>query len=72
MKLRRRRKATEAAAPAPAHPNKPPWADLLDPEERPNREDLAADHNVFLDTMLSPPGMPRWLRGKRRVRDKIS
>jgi hypothetical protein len=71
---------TQEAAPAPAppqqetsNPTKPPWQDLLDPQERPNREDLAAQHNVFTDSMLEPVPMPRWLRGRRRARrDKIS
>jgi hypothetical protein len=46
---------------------------LLDPEERPNREDLAAQHDVFSDTLLEPVPMPRWMRGRRRApRDKLS
>ena len=54
-------------------PSKPAWQELLDPEERPNREDLGAQHNVFLDSMLEPVPLPRWLRGKRRPpRDKLS
>ena len=60
------------AAPPPKPPDKPPWAHHLDHEERPNREDLAAGHNVFLDSMLSPVPLPRWLRGRRRQRDKLS
>ena len=54
-------------------PSKPAWQELLEQEERPNREDLGAQHNVFLDSMLEPVPLPRWLRGKRRPpRDKIS
>ena len=53
--------------------SKPAWQELLDPLERPSREDLGAQHNVFLDSMLEPVPMPRWLRGKRRLpRDKLS
>jgi hypothetical protein len=65
-------------APAPpqqetTEPAKPPWQDLLDPHERANREDLAAQHDVFSDTILEPVPMPRWLRGRRRAqRDKLS
>jgi hypothetical protein len=34
---------------------------------------LAADHDVFLDSILEPVEMPRWLRGRRRSRrDKLS
>lgn len=52
---------------------KPPWKEFLDPQERPNREDLAADHNVFTDSILEAVPMPRWLRGRRRApRDKLS
>jgi hypothetical protein len=65
-------------APAPPQqetttPAKPPWQDLLDQQERPSLEDLAAQHDVFSDTMLEPVPMPRWLRGRRRAqRDKLS
>jgi hypothetical protein len=46
---------------------------LLDPQERPSREDLGARHNVFLDSMLEPVPLPRWLRGRGRPRrDKLS
>jgi hypothetical protein len=38
----------------------------LDYQERPNREDRSADHNVFMDSILEPVDMPRWLRGRRR------
>jgi hypothetical protein len=59
--------------PAAAEPAKPAWQEFLDPQERPNREDLAAQHDVFADSMLEPVPMPRWLRGKRRPpRDKLS
>jgi hypothetical protein len=71
MKIRR---ARDAPAPPPPSksPDKPPWADLLEDEERPNREDLAAGHDVFLDSMLAPVPLPRWLRGRRPQRDKLS
>jgi hypothetical protein len=65
-------------APAPpqqerTEPARPPWQEFLDPQERPNREDLAAQHNVFTDSILEPVPMPRWLRGRRRApRDKLS
>jgi hypothetical protein len=53
-------------------PNKPPWHELLDPQERPSREDLAADHSAF-ESILEPVPLPRWLRGRRRApRDKLS
>jgi hypothetical protein len=69
MRLRKQR-----AAPAPtSKPSKPPWQEHLDYQERPNREDLASDHNVFMDSILEPVDMPRWLRGRRRARqDKLS
>ena len=70
MRLRKQR-------PAPASPQqkptKPAWQEFLDPQERPNREDLAAGHNTFTDSILEPVPMPRWLRGRRRAqRDKLS
>ena len=74
MNLRKRQRP----APAPPEqetttPTKPPWQQFLDPEERPNREDLAAHHNVFTDSILEPVPLPRWLRGRRRTpRDKLS
>ena len=70
----RKRKSVETpqAAPEAERPATPPWAQHLDDEERPNREDLHAGHNVFMDSMLGPVPMPRWLRGKRRQRDKLS
>ena len=69
MELRK----TPAAAPQAAGPEtatgpaRPPWADHLDPRERPNREHLAAEHH-FADSLLSPVPLPRWLRGRRRER----
>ena len=74
------RRAPEKQRPMPAPPSqrftapsKPPWQELLDPQERPSREDLGAQHNVFLDSMLEPVPLPRWLRGKRRSRrDKLN
>jgi hypothetical protein len=71
----RRKKQSAPAAPRQeaTKPTKPPWREFLDPEERPNREDLGAQHNVFLDSILEPVPMPRWLRGRRRAsRDKLS
>lgn len=56
-----------------AKSNKPPWQHMLEDEERPNREDLGAQHNVFVDSILEPVPLPRWLRGRRRPpRDKLS
>ena len=73
MRFKKQRPAPEAAAPNTATPTKPAWQELLDPQERPNREDIGAQHNVFTDSMLEPVPLPRWLRGKRRPpRDKIS
>jgi len=80
MGARRARRASRKQRPVPAPPSretatpsKPAWQELLDPLERPSREDLGAQHNVFLDSMLEPVPMPRWLRGKRRPpRDKLS
>ena len=69
MKIRKASKAP-APEPPPPDPRKPPWADLLDNQERPNREDMAAGHNVFMDSMLGP--MPKWLRGRRKEREKLS
>jgi hypothetical protein len=73
----RRKKLRPPAAPpqqaAAAKRAKPPWQEFLDPQERPNREDLGAQHDVFTDSMLEPVPMPRWLRGRRRAsRDKLS
>ncbi len=66
-------KQRPAPAPAPAQPSKPSWHEHLDPHERPSREDLAAQHNVFADSFLEPVPLPRWLRGRRRAsRDRLS
>jgi hypothetical protein len=70
MGFRRKR----PAPPQPQAPasSKPAWEHLLDPQERPNREDLAADHSPA-ESFLEPVPMPRWLRGRRRApRDKLS
>jgi hypothetical protein len=74
MKLRKQRPAPEPPQQeTTTKRSKPPWEEFLDSEERPNREDLAADHNVFADSILEPVDMPRWLRGRRRARrDKLS
>jgi hypothetical protein len=73
MRLKKQRPTPIAAAPKTTKPPKPAWQELLDPQERPNREDIGAQHNVFTDSMLEPVPLPRWLRGKRRPpRDKIS
>jgi hypothetical protein len=69
MRLRKQR---PAAAPAPKR-SKPQWHEHLDYQERPNREDRNADHDVLMDSILEPVDMPRWLRGRRRARqDKLS
>ena len=69
MRLKKQR---PAPAP-PTKPSKPKWQEHMDCQERPNREDLNADHEVFLDSILEPVDMPRWLRGRRRARqDKLS
>jgi len=70
MRLRKR----PDPPPPPSKPAKPAWQELIDPQERPSREDLAAGHDVFTDTMLEPVPLPRWLRGRRRraQRDKLS
>ena len=71
----RRRKQPAPAPPQQetTKPTKPPWQDLLDQQERPSREDLASQHDVFSDSILEPVPMPRWLRGRRRAqRDKLS
>jgi hypothetical protein len=68
-----RHRKQPAATPPQQETTKPPWQELLDPQERPSREDLAAEHDVFADTILEPVPMPRWLRGRRRAqRDKLS
>jgi hypothetical protein len=59
--------------PPPEETTKPSWQKFLEDDERPNREDRAAGHNVFMDSMLEPVPLPKWLRGKRRApRDKLS
>lgn len=72
--MRRKQRPAPAAPPQETTtPAKPPWQELLDPQERPNREDLAAQRNAFTDTLLEPVPLPRWLRGrKRQQRDKLS
>ena len=73
MRFRKQHPAPATAAQKTTKPAKPAWQELLDPQERPNREDIGAQHNVFLDSMLEPVPLPRWLRGKRRPpRDKLS
>jgi hypothetical protein len=62
MRLRKQRPAPAPPQPETSKPTKPPWQEFLDPHERPSREDLAADHNVFADSVLEPVPMPRWLR----------
>ena len=73
MRLRKRRPAPAPPPQESAKPAHPSWKEHLDSEERPNREDLGAQHNVFMDSILEPVPMPRWLRGRRRPpRDKLS
>jgi hypothetical protein len=73
MRLKTQRPVPAPSSPETTAPAKPPWQELRDPQERPNREDIGAQHNVFIDSMLEPVPLPRWLRGKRRPpRDKIS
>ena len=73
MRFRKQAPAPARAHPEAARPTKPAWQEHLDPLERPNREDRAADHNVFADSILEPVPLPRWLRGRRRAqRDKLS
>ena len=73
MRLRKQRSAPAPPPQEAAKPSKPPWQEFLDPQDRPSREDLAAQHNVFTDSILEPVPMPRWLRGRRRPpRDKLS
>jgi hypothetical protein len=67
------KKQPQPPPPPPPARAKPPWQDMLDPLERPNREDLGAQHDVFTDSILEPVPLPRWLRGRRRARrDKLS
>jgi hypothetical protein len=70
MRLRKQR----AAPVPPATPPKPQWQEHLDSQERPAREERAADHTIFADSILEPVEMPRWLRGRRRRarQDKLS
>ena len=68
MRLKKQRPVPAPPSPETTKPTKPAWQELLDPQERLNREDIGAQHNVFTDSIL-----PGWLRGKRRPpRDKIS
>jgi hypothetical protein len=70
--MRRRNRRPEPAPPQ-QESNKPPWQEFLDPQERPSRQDLAAGHDVFTDSVLEAVPLPRWLRGRRRPpRDKLS
>ena len=62
MRLRKQRAAPTPPPEETTKPTEPAWRELLDPEERPNREDLAAQHTVFTDSILEPVPMPRWLR----------
>ena len=73
MGRKKRRPAPAPPQEAASKPTKPPWQEFLDPQERPNREDLGAQHDVFTDSILEPVPLPRWLRGRRRAsRDKLS
>lgn len=74
MRLRKQRPAPTPPPQETAKPTKPAWQEFLDPQERPNREELGAQHDVFSDTLLEPVPLPRWLRGGRRRarRDKLS
>jgi hypothetical protein len=70
--MRLRKTQPSPTQPTPARPPKAPWEQFLDPQERPSREDRAADHNP-MESVLEPVPMPRWLRGRRRApRDKLS
>ena len=67
-----RRKHPPAAEQPTASAARPEWEKFLDPQERPNREDLAADHNP-MESIIEPVPLPRWLRGRRRApREKRS
>jgi hypothetical protein len=73
MRLRKQRPAPAPPPVETTRPARPPWHEFLEDQERPSREDLAADHNVFTDSMLEAVPLPRWLRGRRRApRDKLS
>jgi hypothetical protein len=70
---RRSRREPAPQQPEPSEPARPSWQKFLDTEERPSREDLAAGHDPFADSILEPVPLPRWLRGRRRrPRDKLS
>jgi hypothetical protein len=72
MRLRKQREAPAPAQQETTAPAKPSWQEFLDDQERPSREDRAADHNPF-ESILEPVPLPRWLRGRRRApRDKMS
>jgi len=73
MRLGKKQSAPAATShPEGAAPPKPAWQEHLDPQERPNREQRAADRSP-LESILEPVPMPRWLRGRRRApRDKLS
>ena len=73
MRRRKQRPEPPPVQQEAAKPSKPPWQQFLDADERPSREDLAAQHDVFTDSILEPVPLPRWLRGRRRApRDKMS
>ena len=73
MRFRKQRRAPARPPEETVKPAKPAWREMLDPRQRPSREDLAADHNAFADSILEPVPMPRWLRGRRRApRDRLS
>jgi hypothetical protein len=72
MRLRKQREAPAPPQEETTTRTKPPWQEFVDDEERPSREDMAADHNPF-ESILEPVPLPRWLRGRRRApRDKMS
>lgn len=71
MRLGKKSPPPETARPETPTP-KPAWQEHLDSQERPSREQRAADHSP-LESVLEPVPMPRWLRGRRRTpRDKLS
>jgi len=72
MRLGKKSPPPKNARPETPTPPKPSWQEHLDPQERPSREQRAADHSP-LESVLEPVPMPRWLRGRRRTpRDKLS
>jgi hypothetical protein len=72
MRSRKHHPEPEPEQPEKATKPGPPWQEFLDPQERPNREDLAKGHSPF-ESLLEPVPLPRWLRGRRRApRDKLS